>query len=225
MADSKNSPVVQQDLEAKLDKLAVVVAQLKKLDSPDVTGHRGSVRQDAEKLAQQGKEVRLRLQTSSDMRFFFQLAREISPQLAKLKQQTVVRAREAGHELRHNLYLKVSENYAASMKALDSATNAIQKRLSTAERKRLADMSSAIGQPLSADDVELIVSRGQSENVLQEMQMLDQHSLVRLRDMVESLEDRHTEILRLEQQVLAVKQCLAAAHAFCLDCRCSSWRS
>lgn len=123
---------------------------------------------------------------------------EVKQRLDNLKQQNWEQRSKPGREIRENLFKKHALDFQNAFTEYKTVTEDLKKRLVDDKRRQLTTVSQSVGQPLSEEQIEVIISAGKADSVIQQVMMEDN---ARLYDIVADIEDRHTEILKLESQV------------------------
>jgi len=121
--------------------------------------------------------------------------------LEKIKAANAAAGKKAGKEVRENLFKKAGTDYSTALTDWKELTSSLKKQMVDDKKRQLKNVSESIGQELSDEKIEIIVNHGQADAVIQQAMMEDN---ARLEDVVADIEERHTEILHLERQLLEV---------------------
>jgi hypothetical protein len=92
------------------------------------------------------------------------------------------------------------DEWRRAMQEFSAAANTAKQRLVDVPYRNIANAAEALGQPLERAQITLIIEHGQADEFLQQLQLLEGGASVR--DLVLTIEVRHTRILHLERQCL-----------------------
>jgi syntaxin 1B/2/3 len=110
-------------------------------------------------------------------------------------------------ELRENLFQKHAMELQDCSDAWKTVVSSAKTTLHDSKLRIVENAARAAKQELKTEDLETIVRAGQAETVVQQLMLMDNdEGAETLRNLVRDIEQRHGQVLRLEQQVLELAQ-------------------